>query len=144
MSDSHGRLREERERLGLSQTAFGAVGGVQKQAQLKYEKGERSPDIAYLEAITKVGADVQYIVTGVHSAQALTADEEELLRLFRAAPLVVKASTMAGLAASSAPQTRKTALASVVVSGSGNRASGRDYNEYHAKEEGHKDDGKQH
>lgn len=97
------RLREERERLGFNQTAFGAIGGVQKQAQLKYEKGERFPDASFLEAVSKVGADVQYIVTGQRSAQALTGDEEQLLTLFRAAPLAVKASALAGLAAGSNP-----------------------------------------
>ena len=35
------RLREERERLGFSQEAFGVLGGVQKRAQINYEKGER-------------------------------------------------------------------------------------------------------
>lgn len=143
MSNTGERLREERERLGFNQTALGAVGGVQKQAQLKYEKGERSPDTAYLEAIAKAGADVQYIVTGVRSATVLSTDEEELLRLFRAAPLVVKASTMAGLAASTGSQAKEMGQASVVVSGSGNRVGGRDYHEHRAKEEGNKDDGEQ-
>ena len=59
------RLREERQRLGLNQTEFAALADVQKQAQLKYEKGDRSPDANYLAAIAVAGADVQYIVTGV-------------------------------------------------------------------------------
>ncbi|WP_231886091.1 helix-turn-helix domain-containing protein [Bordetella ansorpii] len=58
------RLREERQRLGMSQAEFGAAGGVLKQAQLKYEKGERTPDAAYLAAIAQAGADVQYLLTG--------------------------------------------------------------------------------
>jgi transcriptional regulator with XRE-family HTH domain len=99
------RLRDERERLGLNQTAFGAIGGVQKQAQLKYEKGERFPDAGYLAAVDRFGADVQYIVTGKRSAQALTEDEDRLITLFRAAPLAVKAATMAGLAAGGASAT---------------------------------------
>lgn len=103
MSNCGERLREERDRLGFNQTAFGAIGGVQKQAQLKYEKGERFPDAAYLDAVAKVGADVQYIITGVRSSAALTTDEDELVRLFRAAPLAVKAATLAGLAAGGAP-----------------------------------------
>jgi transcriptional regulator with XRE-family HTH domain len=59
------RLREERERLKLSQPAFGELGGVQKQAQLKYEKDDRSPDATYLSAIAMAGADVLYILTGI-------------------------------------------------------------------------------
>lgn len=96
------RLREERERLGFNQTAFGAIGGVQKQAQLKYEKSERNPDTAYLEAIAKIGADVQYVVTGQRSAGSLSADEQELLAHFRAAPIAVKAAMLAAGAAGSA------------------------------------------
>lgn len=103
MSSVGERLREERERLGLNQTAFGAIGGVQKQAQLKYEKGERFPDASYLSEVVKIGVDVQYIITGSHTSTALTDDENQLVTLFRAASLSVKAATMAGLAAGGAP-----------------------------------------
>ncbi len=58
------RLKEERLRLGLTQEQFGALGGVRKQAQLKYEKGERKPDAAYFEGIAAAGANVDYILTG--------------------------------------------------------------------------------
>ena len=58
------RLREERERLGLSQEKFGAIGGVLKRAQINYEKGERHPDSTYLTAIAAAGADVLFILTG--------------------------------------------------------------------------------
>ena len=58
------RLREERERLGLSQTAFAEAGGVQKRAQINYEKADRLPDAAYLAAIAAIGVDVLYVITG--------------------------------------------------------------------------------
>lgn len=58
------RLREERSRLGLSQAQLGEIGGVQKQAQLKYEKGDRQPDALYLEAVAAAGVDVLYVLTG--------------------------------------------------------------------------------
>lgn len=58
------RLREEREARGLSQEAFGAIGGVTKKSQINYEKNERSPDATYLTAIAAAGADVLYILTG--------------------------------------------------------------------------------
>ncbi len=61
------RLFAERERLGLSQEAMGAAGGVRKQAQLLYEKDERHPDTRYLTAIAAAGADVLYILTGQRS-----------------------------------------------------------------------------
>ncbi|MCH0739020.1 transcriptional regulator [Pseudomonas aeruginosa] len=96
------RLREERERHGFNQSAFGAIGGVQKQAQLRYEKGDRTPDAAYLAAVAKVGADVQYIVTGERCVGSLTADEQSLLASFRDAPLAVKAAMLAAGVAGSA------------------------------------------
>ncbi|MBX9347154.1 helix-turn-helix domain-containing protein [Chromobacterium vaccinii] len=103
MSEVGDRLREERERLGFNQTAYGAIGGVQKQAQLKYEKGERFPDAAYLESVAKVGTDIQFVITGTRSAQALSNDEQELLSLFRAASLEVKATIVAGLKGGNQP-----------------------------------------
>lgn len=64
MSTIGERLRDERERLGLSQTALGAIGGVLKQAQLKYEQGSRMPDAAYLAAVAAHGVDVGFVLTG--------------------------------------------------------------------------------
>lgn len=63
------RIREERERLGLSQADF--YGG-EKSSQIRYEKGTRSPDADYLQRVADVGADVQYIVTGRRSGQPAT------------------------------------------------------------------------
>ncbi|MBV5296320.1 MAG: helix-turn-helix transcriptional regulator [Curvibacter lanceolatus] len=77
------RLREERERLGVSQERFALSGGVQKRAQIHYEKGERNPDSAYLAAIALMGVDVLYVLTGQRSqpvaAPALSKEEEALL-----------------------------------------------------------------
>ena len=62
------RLKQERLRLKFSQTDFGAIGGVTKKTQGIYEKDTRKPDAAYLTGIAHhVGADVQYILTGLHS-----------------------------------------------------------------------------
>lgn len=58
------RLRSERERLGLSQTEIGALGGVQKNAQHNYEIGKRLPDAGYLSALAKQGVDIYYVLTG--------------------------------------------------------------------------------
>jgi transcriptional regulator with XRE-family HTH domain len=64
------RLREERERLGLSQTAFAAIGLVSKGSQILYEKGKPCPS-NYLSAIAAHGADVLYILTGRREQPAL-------------------------------------------------------------------------
>lgn len=58
------RLRQLRLDAGLSQEAFGRLGGVQKQTQIKYEKGERSPDAEYLTGLHLAGIDVGYLITG--------------------------------------------------------------------------------
>ncbi|ENC9857627.1 helix-turn-helix transcriptional regulator [Klebsiella variicola] len=117
------RLREERERLGLSQAAMGEVAGIRKQTQLKYEKGDSSPDAAYLAALSRFGLDVLYVVLGVRSTASLTKDEDELLASYRAAPIAVKAAALAALTAGN------SASSSINVSGQSNRVAGRDYNE---------------
>ncbi|GBG03922.1 transcriptional regulator [Azospira sp. I13] len=91
------RLKEERARLKLSQADFALAGGAHRKSQGNYESGERSPDSAYLEGIAAIGADIQYIVTGIRSDVALTPDERELLSLFRAASLAVKAAAIGAL-----------------------------------------------
>ncbi|PSJ22149.1 hypothetical protein CVH10_08750 [Halomonas sp. ND22Bw] len=58
------RLREERERLGMSQTQLAALGGVGKMSQINYEKDARSPNAAYLTALDEFGVDIQYVLTG--------------------------------------------------------------------------------
>ncbi|WP_268796497.1 helix-turn-helix domain-containing protein [Pseudomonas huanghezhanensis] len=58
------RLKEERERLGLSQKAFGEIGGVEANAQGKYENGHRAPKADYLAAVAGAGVDVLYVLTG--------------------------------------------------------------------------------
>lgn len=66
------RLRAERERLGLSQSAFGDLCGVGKNAQINYEGDKRSPDGVYLMAAAGAGADVLFIVTGERSAASMS------------------------------------------------------------------------
>ena len=62
MEDFGKRLKEERERLGLSQPAFGAACGVGKTAQYTYERGDREPSMSYLDAAAKLGVDIHYVL----------------------------------------------------------------------------------
>jgi len=104
-------LREERQRLDLNQTQLGETGGVTKKTQMLYEAGDRYPDAAYLAAIAAAGADVRYIVTGERDGPApevLSSDERELLVLFRAAPLAVKAAAIGALQGAAAIPTKKS------------------------------------
>lgn len=60
------RLREERSRLGLNQDVMAGAAGLKRSAQIRYEKGERSPDADYLSAVASLGVDVCYVLTGQH------------------------------------------------------------------------------
>ncbi|MEJ1353121.1 MAG: helix-turn-helix transcriptional regulator [Candidatus Sedimenticola sp. (ex Thyasira tokunagai)] len=61
------RLKEERKRLKMNQEVFAVLGGVSKRSQINYESGKRSPDGEYWSALAAQGADIQYILTGVHT-----------------------------------------------------------------------------
>lgn len=84
------RLREERNRIGLNQPDFAALGGKTKKTLIDYEKGKTSPDAEFLAAIAAAGADVQYILTGVGSGAALASDERLLLERYRTSPQPLK------------------------------------------------------
>lgn len=58
------RLREEREKLNMNQEDFATACGVRRRAQSSYESGARSPDANYLEAASKIGADISYVIYG--------------------------------------------------------------------------------
>lgn len=63
------RLKEERERLGLTQAKFAEACGVGRTAQFNYERGEREPSWSYISAAEKIGVDVLYIFTGMHTGK---------------------------------------------------------------------------
>ncbi|WP_297572627.1 helix-turn-helix domain-containing protein [uncultured Deefgea sp.] len=71
MSFIGGRLLDERERLGLSQTELSEKCGIAMRSQRNYEKGERVPDAEYLAALAASGADVLYILTGQRQGQGI-------------------------------------------------------------------------
>ena len=64
LSEFGARLREEREKLELTQEDFARLGGVQKLSQHKYEKGERSPSIEYLNSLEPYGVNIDYLFDG--------------------------------------------------------------------------------
>lgn len=113
-------MREERERIGLSQPQFAAVAGTTKQTVFAWETNKTAPDAVQLSAFADAGADVLYIVTGDLNTKALSADEQELITAFRAAPLVVKAAVIGALTAGPAPSQK----IKQVVKGSANQVAG--------------------
>lgn len=64
MSTYGERLKHERLRLKLTQAQMADAGGVKRQAQGCYERDESLPRAPYLAAITLLGVDVLYIITG--------------------------------------------------------------------------------
>ena len=81
------RLKEERERLGLSQTAFAAIAGASKHAQINWEKGEATPNATALAAWSEAGLDVLYVVIGERTQPAestLTKREKHVLANYNA------------------------------------------------------------
>lgn len=103
MTTIGGRLREERERLGVNQTDFASHGGVGRKSQFNYEDGGRMPDAAYLAAIAELGADVLYIVTGERSAHALLDNERLMLERYRACPPTLRDAALRVLEPKNAP-----------------------------------------
>ncbi|KUM45032.1 helix-turn-helix domain-containing protein [Pseudomonas sp. EpS/L25] len=80
------RLRQERDRLQLTQDELGQLGGVNRNSQGKYEKGERNPDSVYLEAVAAAGVDVLYVLTGKRQPLeevSLAPDEQEVVGYYR-------------------------------------------------------------
>lgn len=79
------RLREERERLKLSQTAMAEAAGTTKQTQHAHETDRTPPKASYLAAVAAFGVDVAYVITGERlENSATTPTELSYLRLCRA------------------------------------------------------------
>lgn len=57
------RLREERERMGMSQPKFAALAGTTKQTLFSWESGKTAPDGFQLAALAGAGVDVVYVLT---------------------------------------------------------------------------------
>ncbi|WP_122550150.1 helix-turn-helix domain-containing protein [Pseudomonas viridiflava] len=86
MKDFGARLKEERQALGLSQHRFAAIGGVEANAQGKYENGKRMPRSTYLVALSEQGVDVLYVLCGKRlpvCIDSLSAAEKDIILRFR-------------------------------------------------------------
>lgn len=59
-----GRLKVERDRLGLTQTGLASLAGIRKSTVGEWEKGTSYPNAAALAAFAHAGVDVLFIVTG--------------------------------------------------------------------------------
>jgi len=82
------RLREERIRNKMTQTALAELGGVQPNAQGHYESGQRMPRVDYLLATASV-IDIGYLITGLRSSEVfgeMTREEHDILAALRKMP----------------------------------------------------------
>lgn len=64
------RLKEERKRLDKNQTDFAEFCGFSRRTQVKYEKGDSSPDELYLYKASELGVDIAYVLDGERTVYA--------------------------------------------------------------------------
>lgn len=81
-----GRLREERERVGLSQEQIAALLDVSTRTWGKYERGDTTPDAAILALLASLsGFDVHYVLSGERaSISEISTEEQRLVENYRA------------------------------------------------------------
>lgn len=130
------RIKEERERLGFSQTQFAALADASKKTQIRWEQEDgAAPDARALSKWIVVGLDALYVLTGeranTSTSTSLPADEQLLVEAYRGLTPLARKALLADLL-TSGKKPRKAKLDAgqgVAVSGSGNRVAGRDFNE---------------
>ena len=85
MSEFAKRLVIERERLGLTPTAFGSQAGVGVRMQAQFE-GARQPPLTYMLRLSEMGVDVLYLLPGrrCKSLPDLSERERFVLENYRA------------------------------------------------------------
>lgn len=101
------RIKEERERLGFSQTDFAALAHATRKTLFNWESNAASPNAAALAAWAEVGLDVLYVVTGQRTGgasappppRAVSEGDRILLDNFHAAPAQVQAGVKTALGA---------------------------------------------
>ena len=106
------RLREERERLGMTQIAFAEMADVSLRAEQDWERGKSAPKADFLAVAAARGVDVLYVVTGKRALpreSTLSIGERELLANYDAADEKGRAviETAANFAAQAGEQSRK-------------------------------------
>jgi transcriptional regulator with XRE-family HTH domain len=126
------RLKQERERLGLTQPAFAEAANAKKRTLIDWEKDVSSPTAAQLSSLAVVGVDVLWVVTGqrLQGDATLPSDERLLLTAYRACEQQAKQTllqTAAMFGAGSSSAVAKTVVKKErVVSTAGGIAAGRD------------------
>ncbi len=71
------RLRQERERLGLTLSEFGLMGQVNRMTQMRYETGTNYPSIEYLYRLGQHGVNTMFIETGLQTSELVPFNDPE-------------------------------------------------------------------
>lgn len=115
----HVRLKEELERLGLKPAAAAkAVGEPDSQGLRDILGGRKRLSADLLAALSATGVDVAYVLTGRRADLVLTADERELLALYRSASLTAKMAAVGALQGAMGAAASASAAAKQVIHGS--------------------------
>lgn len=120
------RLKEERQKLKLSQTDIADICGISREMWSKYERGLATPGGEVLASLANAGANIQYVLTGNQTSNEINADEYELLHMYRNAPLSVKAAALGALTAGTAQQAGVN-ISNNTIRGEGQIAGGNIY-----------------
>lgn len=121
------RLKDERQRLGLTQEAFAELAGAKRRTLQDWEKGISSPTAVQLSALGAIGVDVQFVLTGqrqlgetaVHQA---VLDAVDLLSLEDKVNAAQLAKAVVKLIAKSAPEVAPATTGQVINTNSGDGA----------------------
>lgn len=104
------RLREERERLGLTQPSLADLVGATKQTVFRWETGRAFPGGDAFEVMAAAGVDVLYVITGQRGGVALTPKEAALVDNFRHSPEDQQAALLTTSTAFAQPPKRGRAV----------------------------------
>lgn len=143
------RLREERKRLKMTQAVFAQLGEIGVSSLKLYEGNEIEPGGIFLALIADEGVDVQYVITGNRSSNALAPEEQRLLDGFRGLDKATKRRTLAFVCSESGPvaiqkrirEKAAQAQSQVNVTSNGGQAAGGNITTHHGKYAGAKING---
>ena len=98
------RLVEERKRLKIKQKELASILGIHINSQLDYEKGRIPSFGSYLERLSELGFDIQYIISGERGHPVLSSEDADLLEKYRNAPSAFRMAAVSALSAANHPQ----------------------------------------
>lgn len=101
------RLKEERERLGLTLVAFAKAAQAGKNTLIDWEKGKTYPTAAALAALHTIGVDITYIVTGQRLVVINEPEEQVLLNTYRELPTEAKKDILLSIMSGNIKNTQK-------------------------------------